>query len=64
MARLAGRFRPLAVRTSDAYGLPVLAKVAFAFAILAAERLDGRPGTVPSVPGARRRVLLGDVTEC
>jgi anhydro-N-acetylmuramic acid kinase len=63
MARLAERFRPLAVRPSDAHGLPVDAKEAIAFAILAAERLDGRPANVPSVTGARRRVLLGDVAE-
>jgi anhydro-N-acetylmuramic acid kinase len=64
MARLAERFRPLAVRASDAYGLPVDAKEAIAFAVLASERLDERPGNLPSVTGARRRVLLGEVTEC
>jgi anhydro-N-acetylmuramic acid kinase len=64
MARLAERFRPLPVRMSDAYGLPVDAKEAIAFALLASERLDGRPANLPSVTGARRRVLLGDVTEC
>ena len=64
MARLAERLRPLAVGASDAYGLPVDAKEAIAFAILASERLDERPGNLPSVTGARRRVLLGDVTEC
>ena len=64
MARLAERFRPLAVQTSDGYGLPVDAKEAIAFAILASERLDERPANLPSVTGARARVLLGDVTEC
>jgi anhydro-N-acetylmuramic acid kinase len=64
MARLAERFRPLAVRSSEAYGLPVDAKEAIAFALLASERLDGRPANVPSVTGARRRVLLGEVAEC
>jgi anhydro-N-acetylmuramic acid kinase len=64
MARLAERFRPLPVRISDAYDLPVDAKEAIAFALLASERLDERPANLPSVTGARRRVLLGDVTEC
>jgi anhydro-N-acetylmuramic acid kinase len=64
MARLAERFAPLPVRVSDAYGLPVDAKEAIAFALLASERLDERPANLPSVTGARRRVLLGDVTEC
>ena len=52
MARLAARFGPIPVRTSDAYGLPVDAKEAIAFAILASERLDERPANVPSVTGA------------
>jgi anhydro-N-acetylmuramic acid kinase len=64
MARLAERFRPLVVQASDAYGLPVDAKEAIAFAVLASERVDERPANLPSVTGARRRVLLGDVTEC
>ena len=64
MARLRARFAPIPVRTSDAYGLPVDAKEAIAFAILASERLDQRPANVPSVTGARRHVLLGKITEC
>ena len=64
MARLAARFGPIPVRTSDAYGLPVDAKEAIAFAILASERLDQRPANVPSVTGASGRVLLGKITEC
>jgi anhydro-N-acetylmuramic acid kinase len=64
MARLAARFGNLPLGTSDAYGLPVDAKEAIAFAILASERIDERPGNLPSVTGARRQVLLGKVTEC
>jgi anhydro-N-acetylmuramic acid kinase len=52
------------VRPSDDYGLPVDAKEAIAFAILAAERIDQRPSNVPSVTGADRAVLLGKITEC
>jgi anhydro-N-acetylmuramic acid kinase len=64
MARLAARFAPIPVRTTDAHGLPVDAKEAIAFAILASERIDQRPANVPSVTGARRPVLLGKITEC
>ncbi len=64
MARLAARFGNLPLATSDAYGLPVDAKEAIAFAILASERIDERPANLPSVTGARAEVLLGKVTEC
>ncbi len=64
MARLRARFAPLELAPSDDYGLPVDAKEAIAFAILASERLDERPANLPSVTGAGRQVLLGDVTEC
>jgi anhydro-N-acetylmuramic acid kinase len=63
MARLARRFEPIPVRPSDARGLPVDAKEAIAFAVLASERIDERPANVPAVTGARRRVLLGKITE-
>jgi anhydro-N-acetylmuramic acid kinase len=64
MARLAARFDPVPVRTVDAYGLPIDAKEAIAFAILASERLDERPANLPSVTGAARQVLLGKIAEC
>jgi anhydro-N-acetylmuramic acid kinase len=63
MRRLAARFAPIPVRPSDAVGLPVDAKEAIAFAVLASDRIDGRPTNVPSVTGAQRRVLLGRITE-
>ena len=47
MARLAARFAPIPVRRSDDYGLPIDAKEAIAFAILASERIDRRPATCP-----------------
>ncbi len=43
-------------------GMPSEAKEAVAFALLGAATLDGRPGNVPSVTGARRAVVLGSVT--
>ena len=52
------------VVTSDRYGLPVDFKEAIAFALLASARVDGIPANLPAVTGARRRVLLGKLTEC
>lgn len=52
----------LVVRTTDDYGLPAEAKEAVAFAILATATIDGVPGNVPSVTGARRQALLGSIT--
>jgi len=63
MARLARRFAPVPVRRGDHYGLPVDAKEAIAFAILASERVDGRPANMPSVTGAKGPALLGKITE-
>ena len=50
------------VGTSEATGIPVEAKEAVAFALLAWLRWHGLPGNVPSATGARRAVLLGRVT--
>jgi anhydro-N-acetylmuramic acid kinase len=63
MSRLAERFAPIPVRRSDEYGLPVDAKEAIAFAILASERIDRRRSNMPSVTGAARYTMLGKVTE-
>ncbi len=49
----------LAVHSSDRYGLPVGAKEAIAFALLADRTLRGLPGNIPAVTGARRPVVLG-----
>ena len=57
-------FGNIAVRASDDIGLPVDAKEAIAFAILASDRVDRRPTSLPSVTGARRQALLGKITEC
>lgn len=50
------------VITSAALGMPVEAKEAACFAILAHETLHHRPGNLPSATGARRAVVLGDIT--
>lgn len=52
----------LEVRLADSFGLPVDAKEAIAFALLADRTLRGLPGNLPSVTGARRAVVLGKVT--
>jgi len=51
----------LTVQLSERYGLPVDAKEAIAFAILADRTLHGLPGNLPSVTGARRAVVLGKI---
>jgi anhydro-N-acetylmuramic acid kinase len=64
MARLAAAMAPMPVTVSDDYGIPVDAKEAIAFALLAYDRIDGRAANVPSVTGAGREALLGQITEC
>ena len=64
MAGLREGFGNISVKASDALGLPVDAKEAIAFAILASDRVDRRPTSLPSVTGARRQALLGKITEC
>jgi len=51
------------VMTSDAFGLPVDAKEAIAFAILADRTLHGLAGNLPAVTGARRAVVLGSICQ-
>ncbi len=49
----------LSIGLSDRYGLPVDAKEAIAFAVLADRTLHGLAGNLPTVTGARRPVVLG-----
>ncbi|MGI9435870.1 MAG: anhydro-N-acetylmuramic acid kinase [Geminicoccaceae bacterium] len=64
MSDLGEGFAPIPIETSDRLGLPVDAKEAIAFAVLASDRIDGRPTNLPSVTGAAERSLLGKITEC
>jgi anhydro-N-acetylmuramic acid kinase len=48
--------------THEHFGIPNQAKEALAFAILAFETLNGRSSNVPRATGARRPVILGNVT--
>ena len=61
MGRLADAFGPAPVRTTDEFGIPLDAKEAVAFAILAHETMAGRPANLPSATGARRPVVLGKI---
>ncbi len=61
MRRIAEAFAPIPVRTTDDFGIPVDAKEAVAFAVLAHETMAGRPGNLPSATGARKRVVLGKI---
>ncbi len=64
MAMLARRLQPLGceVSATSAHGLPVEAKEAAAFALLAWQSWHRLPGNVPSATGASRPVILGQVT--
>jgi anhydro-N-acetylmuramic acid kinase len=49
------------VKRSEEFGIPADAKEAICFAILANETVMGNASNLPSVTGARRKVLLGKV---
>lgn len=61
LQRIGSLMPGLEVHLADSYGLPVDAKEAIAFALLADRTLHGLPGNIPSVTGARRAVVLGKV---
>lgn len=58
---LARRLRPRRVATTAALGLDPQWVEAAAFAWLARETLNGRPGNLPSVTGAQRATVLGGI---
>ncbi len=60
--RLKALLPQVAVNRSDNFGLPVDAKEAIAFALLADRTMHGLSGNLPSVTGAGRGVVLGTVT--
>jgi anhydro-N-acetylmuramic acid kinase len=62
IGRIAELLPKITVEKSDRYGLPVDAKEAIAFAILADRTMHGLPGNLPSVTGARRQVVLGKIS--
>jgi anhydro-N-acetylmuramic acid kinase len=50
------------VANIEQLGFPSQAKESIAFALLGGATLDGEPSNVPSVTGAKRRVVLGSIT--
>lgn len=64
MAMLAKRLEPFGceLATSDDFGLPVEAKEAAAFALLAWQTWHRFPGNVPAATGATRPTILGQVS--
>jgi anhydro-N-acetylmuramic acid kinase len=64
MAMLAQRLQPMGceLAVSADYGLPVEAKEAAAFALLAWQTWHRLPGNVPSATGAARPAILGQVS--
>jgi anhydro-N-acetylmuramic acid kinase len=62
MQRLSKLLPEMKVELSDRYGLPVDAKEAIAFALLADRTMHGLPGNLPAVTGARRAVVLGAIS--
>ena len=62
VSRLSQLLPRLRVRLSDTCGLPVDAKEAIAFAVLADRTMHGLPGNLPTVTGARRAVVLGKIS--
>ena len=59
MGRLAANLPELSVDTTDAYGVMPDWVEAAAFAWLAKEHTEGKPGNIPAVTGAARAVPLG-----
>ncbi len=59
--RLIKRVEDVEFSTSDDYGIPVEAKEAVAFAVLANELISGNCTNLPTVTGASRNVPLGKI---
>jgi len=62
LQRKAGHVRAIEVLPSSRLGIPVDAKEAFAFALLAYETFHQRPANLPSATGARGPAILGKIS--
>lgn len=62
MAQLAAFLPGVHIRTTAEFGIDPDAKEAIAFAVLAYQTWHKRPGNLPSATGAKRAVILGDLT--
>lgn len=58
---LTRRLAPMPVRPTDALGFPAQSVEAAAFAWLAHQTMEGRPGNLPEVTGARHPVVMGAI---
>ena len=54
-------FNRSSMMTTDHFNIPVDAKEAICFAVLANETISGNPGNLPSVTGATRQAILGTI---
>lgn len=61
VSKLQEAFREIPVERTDAYGAPAKWLEAMAFAWLAKQTLAGQPGNIPSVTGASKKVVLGEI---
>lgn len=61
MKGLQAQLAPCQVTTTAAYGIPAQWVEACTFAWLAQQTLEGRPGNLPEVTGARHPVILGAI---
>ena len=61
MQCLENYFQPVKIRKSDDLGVPVDAKEALSFAILANETVNGRVNNVPGATGASQATILGKI---
>ena len=62
MAHLAGFLPAIDISTSTNHGINADAKEAIAFAVLAHETWRRKPSNLPSATGAKRAVVLGNIT--
>jgi len=61
LTQLAAALPGVEVFSSEGLGIPVEAKEAYAFALLAYESFHKRPANLPSATGARRPAILGKI---
>lgn len=62
MERMSKEFGGAPIKRSDDFGIPMKAKEAVAFAILARETVRGRPSNLPSATGASGPRVLGQIS--
>jgi anhydro-N-acetylmuramic acid kinase len=60
---LSGALPAIPLRSIDEYGIPIQAKEALSFAMLAAARADGVPANLPQVTGAACPAILGKLCQ-